>query len=345
MRAAIRFGHRKARNFGALCGLQCLFLLFVMVFAVAQVPQASPDSGKEGAGSSLSLEQYRAELANWSSRVSELQSSPQNSVAMLHDLPEAWQLDTGHERIRTSTKFLRGALEDFQRTSWPDMRQSILKDLGFRLDAMQRAAADYSSATNLPADAHKRLEQILAAREFARLQGPTALELLWERIKAWVDRQLAKFSMKLPEAKDSGPLFAWCVIAVACCIFGVYLYRKSREIELDTTREIIPFAPSEKSWRAWLAEARDQAARENWREAIHFAFWSGVSRLESEGAWRPDPGRTAREYLAALGSTNPARPAFASLLRRFESAWYAGRPAFAQDFESMLADLEKIGCR
>ena len=81
------------------------------------------------------------------------------------------------------------------------------------------------------------------------------------------------------------------------------------------------------------------------REAIHLAFWSGVSRLESESAWRPDGGRTAREYLAAIADANPARPVFESLLRRFEAAWYAGRPAFAQDFESMLADLEKIGCR
>jgi len=297
---------------------------FCWLFLVAASFAGGPAPG-------LSLEQYRAELAKWGSRVAGLSSAPQNSSGMLRELPEAWLVNTKEGPISTSAKS-------------PE-RQLIVKDLETRLAAMQQAAAEYSSLPGTPADAHQRMEQILSAREFARLHGPTPLELLWQRVLAWIDKQLDKLGDKLPVAEESGPIFAWCVIAAVCCVLGVYLYRKRRQIEFDLRREILPFSPSGRNWRAWLEDAREQAARENWSEAIHLAFWSGVSRLESEGFWRPDGGRTAREYLAAIDSTNPLRPVFASLVTRFEAAWYAGRPAYAQDFRRMLADLEKLGCR
>jgi hypothetical protein len=295
-----------------------------------------------GTAPSLSLEQYRAELARWGERVADLSSSPQHCASMLRDLPEAWLVNTGQGQITASAQFLRGGLQDFQQATTPGQKHWLAQELGERLAAMRMAAAAYGAAAQVPSDAHRRLEQILSAREFARLRGPTPLELLWQRILAWLDRHLPE---KLPSAESAGPIFAWCMIAAVCCVLGVYLYRRSRALGFEALREIVPFAPSDKSWRAWLAEARAQAAQENWAEAIHLAFWSGVSRLESAGAWRPDEGRTAREYLAALARTDPARPAFAALVRRFETAWYAGRPAFAQDFQAMLTDLEKIGCR
>jgi hypothetical protein len=70
-----------------------------------------------------------------------------------------------------------------------------------------------------------------------------------------------------------------------------------------------------------------------------------VSRLESDGVWRPDKARTPREYLNAIPAVSENKPPFAALTRTFEAAWYGGRPASAGDFERFMTELERLGCR
>ena len=107
----------------------------------------------------------------------------------------------------------------------------------------------------------------------------------------------------------------------------------------------MPFVPSARNWRSWLAEAHEKAAVGEWREAIRLGFWATVSRLESDGAWRPDKARTPREYLNAIPAVSEARSPFAAVTKTFETAWYGGRPASAGDFERFKAEIEKLGCR
>jgi len=96
---------------------------------------------------------------------------------------------------------------------------------------------------------------------------------------------------------------------------------------------------------AQLAEAREKATLGQWREAIHLGFWAAVSRLESDGVWRPDKARTPREYLNAIPTANESRTPFAAVTKTFEAAWYGGRPASAGEFEGFMSELEKLGCR
>ena len=149
----------------------------------------------------------------------------------------------------------------------------------------------------------------------------------------------------LPKFSDVGQITVWILIAVACAVLGVWLFRISRQRLAERPREIIPFAPSDKSWRVWLAEARRKASAGEWREAIHAAYWAAVSRLEAEGLWRPDRARTPREYLNAIPATNQARTPFAALTGRFEAIWYGNRPSSEGDFSQFVTELEKLGCR
>ena len=112
-------------------------------------------------------------------------------------------------------------------------------------------------------------------------------------------------------------------------ILAVWLYRQSRE-RLSTARgrSCLLFR-SARSWRSWLSEAREKAAQGEWRDAIHLGFWAAVSRLESDGVWRPDKARTPREYLNAIPAVSETKPSFAAVTRTFETAWYGGRPASA----------------
>jgi hypothetical protein len=80
------------------------------------------------------------------------------------------------------------------------------------------------------------------------------------------------------------------------------------------------------------------------REAIHYAYWAAVYRLEEQGAWRPDASRTPREYLRLLGRASQHRRVMAELTRDFEKAWYGYRPVTATDADSALRQLESLGC-
>jgi hypothetical protein len=110
-------------------------------------------------------------------------------------------------------------------------------------------------------------------------------------------------------------------------------------------REIIPFAPSARSWRAWLADARAQAQQEDWRNAIHLAYWAGISYLEEHGAWKPNRARTPREYLRLIGKAASQYPVLAALTRKLEIVWYGYGTAAEADFHEALGQLEKLGCR
>jgi hypothetical protein len=135
------------------------------------------------------------------------------------------------------------------------------------------------------------------------------------------------------------------VIALAACALAVWLYRTARQRPLQRDREIILFAPSAKSWQAWMTEANNAAAAGDWRNAVHLAYWAAISYLESGGAWRPDRARTPREYLRALSPSHPAKKIFAVLTRRFEAVWYGGRVAGSAEFQATRVALEELGCR
>jgi hypothetical protein len=109
-------------------------------------------------------------------------------------------------------------------------------------------------------------------------------------------------------------------------------------------REIVPFAPSARSWHLWLAEARSLAQQQDWRNAIHMAYWAGISFLEEHGAWKPNRARTPREYLRLLGARTPKHEPLAALTRQLELVWYGYNDAAESDFNQALAELEKLGC-
>jgi hypothetical protein len=87
------------------------------------------------------------------------------------------------------------------------------------------------------------------------------------------------------------------------------------------------------------------AQQQDWRNAIHLAYWAGISFLESGGAWKPNRARTPREYLRLMGSRKPEYPSLAALTRKFELVWYGDRAASSLDFQETLGQLEKLGCR
>ncbi len=299
-----------------------------------------------GAGDvvSTSLVDYKSRLEQYSAEIHRVTEHPEYAVDFYREVPASLEVRTQSGSITVSLEFLHKELEKYLKAT-PAFKPTILSQLAARIKAMRTEADGFEQARAGDSAARDRLNQILSAREFGRVRGPTELELIEQRVNAWLKEKLDKLFPTAPDLDQLGQIFVWIVIAIVTAILAVWLYRQSRERLLDRPREIMPFVPSARSWRSWLSEAREKAAQGEWRDAIHLGFWAAVSRLESDGVWRPDKARTPREYLNAIPAVSETKPSFAAVTRTFETAWYGGRPASATDFERFMTELEKLGCQ
>jgi hypothetical protein len=324
------------RLFRLRCGLAVLFLLAGVGYAL-ETPALS-------AGGSLSISQYTEQLQGYENQVAELASAPQKALEFRDSLPAALTVHSSRGDVAVDMSFLGDALNRFLTAPAVD-KPDILTAVGARLKTMRAEAELYEQPDRADEGTRKRLDEILKSREFDQVRGPNALELLKQRLLTWIGKQLRKINPKIPDIEDLGQWFVWGVIALAAATAGVWLYRISQQNMGTTGREILPFSPSSRNWREWLADARARAKLGEWRDAIHFGFWAAVSRLESEGVWPPDKTRTPREYLNAIPGSNLSREPFAAMTRKFESSWYGSRPTTEADFAQFAAHLERLGCR
>lgn len=302
----------------------------------------------EETGPAPSLAQFQSDLQQLTSKIDDLTVHPQNAETLRKSLPPKWTVTGGRFPVEVSAKSLDQALTNFQKEG-PEAKKVTLRELHTQLTVMQAGLDGFIQPGAVDAAMRKRLDDILSAREFSSVHPPSVFEIWMEKVQVWLQEQWDKLFRKLnitpPEFTWVGRIFVWLVIAAGACVLGVWLYRIYRRKPPEYQREIIPFAPSARSWRVWLEEAKKHAERSEWREAIHLSYWAGVSYLEGSGLWIPDRARTPREYLREVKNDDPKKSTFTSLTRRFEGVWYGSRHAHSDDFDAALAELEKLGCR
>jgi hypothetical protein len=225
-------------------------------------------------------------------------------------------------------------------------RPALLRQVREYAQAMNAAAEGYdNSSADLSSSRHK-LDEILSHREFKTAQGPTAKDLLLARIYHWIARLLSKLIFRGSANFDFMQLLIYLLVGAAVTLLLLWTVRRLRRPQQELPeREIIPFSPSARSWRAWLADARTLAQQEDWRNAIHMAYWAGISYLEEHGAWKPNRARTPREYLRLIGKPAAQYPVLAALTGKLEVVWYGYGSAAEADFQETLGQLEKLGCR
>jgi len=122
--------------------------------------------------------------------------------------------------IASDLSFLRDALNRYL-TATAQAKPNILANAVSRLKAMRAEAELYEQPSRADDATRKRLEQILSAREFERVRGPTPLDLLKERLQAWIGKQLRKINPKIPDVQDLGQWFVWGMIALAAAVRGL----------------------------------------------------------------------------------------------------------------------------
>ncbi len=320
-----------------------LFLLragLPVLFSIGIFAQSSSNVAQK-----LSPEQYRDQIARLLQQVGPPGPDPEQAQKLADSLPDHFSVQLSSQECSIDNTWLKKQLSGFEKAT-PDARQKSAEQMRTRLQMIEAQAQAFLQPSPAPVGAHAQLNAILGRREFRSIHGPTAMDRLRERVIAWIDKLLTRI---FPPSHSNPRLSRWLeylFIAVAAIVLVVWTRRRfALSTYTPTDREIMPFAPSARSWRSWLQEACANAQEGDWRNGIHFAYWAGVSFLEQKGAWKPDRARTPREYLKLIEGRGVEFPVLYALTRKFEVTWYGNREASAADFEQALAELEKLGCR
>jgi len=288
----------------------------------------------------LSPAEYRAELDRLLSSTGQLNSSTPAIPEPLQHLPQSWHVRTDQQDFEILTEGLQRDVRRYESDKSAANAIAIrrrLRSLRSEMDGFEKPPADVSAA-------RATLNSILAGREFRDVSGPTWLDRMKQRLLEFIIRVL-RHIFRATSIPPIGRSFVYVLmgLALAALLYAAYrsIWRSQR---LD---EVVPrhLTVSAKEWTIWLAEARAAAAKGEWRDAIHLAYWAGISSLERQGFWKPDRARTPREYLHLLSGTSEQHATLTSLTRMFELAWYGKRNAGESTFRETLQQLEKLGCR
>lgn len=293
---------------------------------------------------SVTVAEYCRQLAGISDKVQSLAQHPEQAGAVEAGIPAAITIKTSSGEITVQNQHLKDDIAALSKING-EKQNALLQQITSYVQQLQDQAAAFEQTGPDTADATSKLNEILARKEFRNIRGPSLMEIIRAKVYRWLMRLLSR--MHAPRSSfEWVQKGIWGLIGAVILVLVIWTIRRlMRPEEPLASREIIPFSPSARRWSTWLKEARESAARQDWRNAIHLAYWAGISFLESSGAWKPSRSRTPREYLRLLSSRNPRYPILSALTRRFEIVWYGQTPAREADFQDTLAQLEKLGCR
>jgi len=268
--------------------------------------------------------------------------STKDLVALSNTLPQHWTVSTPQFTYSVSSEPLRRQL-----TSLSAPKALVWVD---HLAAEVQAAS--APATAASPQARQELNRILAKPEFAAIHPPSAWEVLRRRIVAWLERQLERLFRGMDRYPFGGRILLWLILlgAVGFIALGLFRFLSGRE-----RADVLPRSASviaAWTWQEWVHAAHEAAKRRDYREAVHSAYWAGITRLEDAELLPRDRTKTPREYLRLVDTPVPGqlappkthREPLAALTARLETIWYANRGAGPEDYQDSLRQLEELGC-
>ena len=218
-----------------------------------------------------------------------------------------------------------------------------------RLAAMRREAQALAGEPAGPdASAPAKLRAILARPEFRQVHGPTWLDRLAEGVRkmliALLERPAARTSVQERIAWFLR-LLLWAVLI--CAAGGLLVWMLWLLLRRSSTRILklgVPEPLPAPSWPQLMEAARKAGATGEYRQAIRLAYLAAIHRLQDLNFWRVDPARTHREYLRMVRREQPEHAPLALLTWQFELTWYGSQPATSDDFQTVVNQLERLGC-
>jgi hypothetical protein len=309
-----------------------LLLLFFRAASPADLEPVPPRTG------TLTITEYIAQLDGLASTAKQL-GHPEEVPTLLNEIPHLWRIQTAQRTFEVSSEWLRQSLNDWQKKPSSEIQDRILT----RLQILRSEAVSFQDSAMDVSRKRVLLNGILAGQEFQNIHGPTWLDRFKQRGLELLTKLLGRVfrSSAIPTISN---VVVYGLMALALLAVAYWMYRTIRNnAGLET---LLPHSlpVSSKGWKLWMKQARLAAEGGNWRDAIHLAYWCGISFLEAQELWRPDTARTPREYLRLLPAASEHRPTLGALTRTFELVWYGTQEADAKAFSETLAQLEKLGC-
>jgi hypothetical protein len=225
----------------------------------------------------------------------------------------------------------------------PD-REKLLREAVARLDE-DVALSDESVAQSGDTfqRARKQADEVLSRPEFRTV----AQESYWEREVArfwqWVDELFGGVSRFGKRSPWLVPLTEWGSITLAAAGVLMWVLRTMQRQRLAVRIESTATAELwQKESDNWAELARSEAARQDWRAAVHCLYWATIVMMEGRKLWRQNRARTPREYLLLLEPGSRVQQTLRLLTQTFERIWYGLRPAAESDYESALVLFEEL---
>jgi hypothetical protein len=333
---------------------KCLFLFFVLtmncVALEAQQTSAWPADG--GPYVYPDASSFAAELQRIGNAIEKEKANPAGLAVLHKDLPSHWEVSTGEYHYSLSTEPLSGLLHAAESG---ENAKSIAAKAGeaaawaFDLANQAKAYADVQSSGDL--NARAALERILTRREFGRVKGPSAWDLFRQRVNGWIGGLLLRLFRQIGRYPMGSTVLFWLIIVAVVVWLAMVLFRYwTRRAALDELQapDSVAYA---RTWQEWVQAAREAATHGDFREAVHSAYWAGISYLEDSEVVRKDRTRTPREYMRLVShstqlvaSGRKTREALSALTLVLEQIWYGMRPASNQDFADAMKSVEALGC-
>jgi Domain of unknown function (DUF4129) len=320
-------------------------LILSLTILVFSPPGASAQSKiTSSASQQLNLQEYTAQLDHSLDVVVRSAHDPAALNALRMSLPAKWRVKVGDQDFSVETDWLTDDLaraEKDQSTSDPAMKDAQQKLTAYR-DAAR--AMDRQAASQDLDRSRTKLNEILAAKEFQTVRAPSWFDALRARFYAWIGRQLEKLFGHIRSPKSIGNIVAWTVITLAALLLLLWAVRASIRGGSRPEMDLRGASKTGQDWPYWLRQARDAAARRDYRAAIHAAYWAAVARLEETNSLPEDRSRTPRESLRLIRKENAAYAPLSQLTRRFELVWYGYHSATDADWSDAMQQLETLGC-
>jgi hypothetical protein len=301
---------------------------------------APASNGDSSPDDTYSPATFRRELLRLSHEIENNRSSKQLD-ALQKTLPPSWTIVGPDQAYSFST----APLGDLLAAGSAEKADTWV----LHLEEIQGNAQDNSTTS---ASAHAQLNRILAGSEFAAVRPPGPLQSLRLRIVEWLNKMLTRLFGNVYRHPLGAVVLFWVLLLGAVAAIALLVYRFLTGNDRVESLQPSSIALPQHSWQEWVRAARQAADRNDFREAVHSAYWAAIVRLEETGAVPRDRAKTPREYLRFVSESTSAesdperrlRAPLQALTSRFERIWYANGPAALPDFQDSLQRLQELGC-
>jgi len=291
----------------------------------------------------LTLQQYIAELDRCSAVLANSGSDSTALHKLRVSLPAKWTVKAGDQNFSVTTDWLYDGVARIEGD--PRANTDLLQRAKQRLAEYHESAKAFATpAAQDVASSLAKLNEILGAREFQSIRGPSWFEIQRARLYSWIARHLENLFGHLGHGRAIANVVAWTAIALVALVLLLWLVRTSIRAGAQAKIDLRGASAAGQDWHFWLREARAAAASGDYRAAIHAAYWAAVARLEETNSLPEDRSRTPRESLRLIRRESAAYAPLSQLTRRFELVWYGYRAATDADWADAMQQLETLGC-